>query len=409
MVLERVIRLVGGLIVAIAVARHLGPSEFGRLAYATAFQSIFLIIACLGLNDVLARKITNDRTVNSLAAAWRLRVFGAFFAFFSTLLVAWLWRPGDFPTWCIVALASAGLLFSPWDVIPVWYQIEERMGPPTIARILAFLGAIAMRFAFIAINASLAAFAVAISAEALIRATLFVWFFRRESGNWHCGFVTKRQMVELIGQSAPLMFSGLLVILSMQADRLLLLRWCGEVEAGVFVAGARLTEALYALPVILNTVLMPRLLAKYADNENTYWRFARAVAGGLVGVSVTVAFVLAVVATKFVPVLFGSEYNAAGGIFAIHVWSFVFVGIVSMRSRLLVVSDTTRWILVMSLLTTLMSLIGNAWMIPRYGALGAAWTSTLAWGFSALVLPWLFAVPRKLTCRWIGLVSEKPY
>lgn len=399
---ERLTRLILGLATSVAVARYLGPVEFGRLGYATAFQSIFLVVAGLGLDDVLARALVANGSNNSLAAIWRLRVLGSGIALLATLCSAWIWHPGDFQTWTLVALASTGLLFAPWDAIPVWYQVKENMGPPAIARLTAFVASVAFRFGLIALEASLITFAVAITLEALLRAAALAWVFRGEPTSWFRGTFSPRQLASLLVHGAPLLFSGLLVILTMQADRLLLLRWRGELEAGIFVAGARLTETLYTLPILLNTVLMPRFLHIYSENRSLYWRFARSTGFGLIATSVAIAFACTLIATSVVPVLFGPQYASAAKVFGIHVWSLVFVCIVSLRSRLLVVSGANQWVLLISLFTTSISLLGNTWMIPRYGATGAAWTSVIAWCTSALILPWFFPVPRKFMISWLG-------
>ncbi len=52
---DRVLRLVGGLLVGVWVARYLGPEQYGALNYALAFVALFGAVAKLGMDQIVVR------------------------------------------------------------------------------------------------------------------------------------------------------------------------------------------------------------------------------------------------------------------------------------------------------------------------------------------------------------------
>jgi Na+-driven multidrug efflux pump len=105
------------------------------------------------------------------------------------------------------------------------------------------------------------------------------------------------------------------------------------------------------------------------------------------------------------PRLLGEAYRASAEVWRVQVWTLVFVSIVSLRSRLWVVEGRTIWILVLAAITAALNLAGDWWLIPKMGAMGAAWSAVVAWGISALILPWMAAGPSQSMRRWCGLAK----
>ncbi len=397
-----------GLVVNLAVARHLGPGDFGLLSYALGFTAIFASLGGLGIDDVLARELVRGRAASAalLAAGLRVKFFGALGAYAGLLIAAWCWRPGETGAWAVVALAGASLWFLPVDAVDVWFQSRERMRPPVVARQIALLLSALLRLALVWADAPLWVFAVVVTIEALFIAVALAWVLRAESawpdwrgmGGISAGF--------LLREGGPLLGSGLLVSITMQVDRLLLVRLSGEAEAGVYAVAARFTEAMYALPVAVGAVLLPRLTAQRQTDAGAYWATARRATLVLLGAAVLLAGALAV-GGRLLPWLLGAKYTAAAEVLAVHAWTLVFVSLVSLRSRLLVIEGKSLWILFMSAGTVVFTVAANFWLIPLLGAVGAAWASVAGWGCSALVLPWLLPGVRGFSLQWSGLAKDR--
>lgn len=408
LLIERGWRVLLGLGVNLLVTRYLGPTEFGMLSYALSLSAIFAAVAGLGVDDVLSRELVRHplqaRALMGLCA--RIKLVGAGVSFVLVLIAGLLWMPHDKAALGMLACVSAGFFFAPAEVIDLWYQSREHMRSPALARQLAFAVSAVTKIALVAVGAPVWMFAIAAAFDVVLVAVALglLWCFRGgRAETRQDNQPTDFTVLKFIREGAPLLLSGFLVMVTMQSDRLLLIRQVGDVAAGVYSAAARMTELFYILPMAVGTAFLPRLSALHFNDDKTYAVTARRAAIYLIIITTCIASAVSIMAPVVIPVFLGEAYERTAGIWAVHVWSLVFVGIVSLRSRLLVIEGKTRWILWMSLATTAVNIMVNLCLIPIMGGKGAAWAAVVAWGISALLLPWFNRDTAAFMRRWMGL------
>lgn len=408
---ERAWRIAVGLLVSLMITRYLDPTEFGLLSFAFSLNAIFGTLVGLGVDDVLARELVRrpEQARGLLWTGFKIKLVSAAVAFPLSLCVSWLLRPGDWAALGLVAWVTVGLFFLPVDMVELWYQSRERMRPPALVRQGALGVTGVVRMGLILAGAAPWCFAAAVTLElsfiALAFGVLWLRVGRHETvPNVDQDFL-RGLPARLIREGFPLLLSGFLVVITMQCDRLLLIRLAGEKAAGLYAAAARMTELLHVLPVALGAAFQPRLAALHATSGEGYARLARKAGILIVATSVTAAVVVSLAAPTAIPLILGEAYRAAANVWMVHVWTLVFVSIVSLRSRLWVVEGHTRWILAISAATAAVNVLANWWLIPSFGPLGAAWAGILAWALSALVLPWFAPGPAKSMRVWCGLAK----
>lgn len=408
---ERGWRVVVGFAVSVLITRYLGPEDFGLLSYAFSVCAILGAVVGLGIDDVLARELVRkpEQARVLLRAGLRIKAASAIAAMGLAMVISWALRPGDWHALGLVAWVGAGLMFLPADVVELWFQSRERMRPPALVRQGALGLAAVARLGLVAAGAPVWCFAAATALEGVLIAAGFglLWLKngKPKEADDKKPADTRALTMKLIREGGPLLLSGFLVVLTMQGDRLMLISLAGEKAAGLYAAAARMTELMYVIPVALGAAFLPRLAGLYESDVGGYARLARKAGGVLIAVTVLISAGVSLLAPLAVPLLLGDAYRATAGVWAIHVWMLVFVAIVSLRSRLWVVEGHTGWILAISGATAALNLAGNWWLIPRFGATGAAWAGVGAWGFSALVWPWCAEGPARSMRRWCGLAN----
>jgi len=82
LIFERVLRIIGGLLIGIWVARYLGPEDFGLLSYAIVIVAFFTVLVDLGLSQIVVRELNNQpHQANSiLGSAFALKFCGGLLA-----------------------------------------------------------------------------------------------------------------------------------------------------------------------------------------------------------------------------------------------------------------------------------------------------------------------------------------
>lgn len=391
---DRASRMIVSVVVSVLVARHLGPVDFGVLSFGVALAGIFAVFGGLGLESVVVRDLVRGEKGGTWRAAWQLRIGMAVVAYVLMVAVAFAWRPDSPHTILISAILGLGLLFGPADLIDAWFQAHGRIRRSAAARQIVLWMSAGWRLWLVWVEASVVVFAVASVIEAAAVAVALRFAFRGQHAFTSTSRTVAVERRRLLAEGAPLMLSGLLVTITLQVDRLLLGYFQGNEAVGTYAAAARLTELFHVVPLALGAAIMPRLTSLRDDDEARYWAVARTSFIGLALAGLVFALAITFVGPWLVPALFGASYTAASPVLSVHAWTLAFVFMVSLRSRLLVIEGGTRWVLAMSLLTALLNVTGNLFLIPRFGGVGAAWAAVLAWSFAALGAPWFFAASR---------------
>ncbi len=407
---ERGWRMILGLVVSLVVTRYLGPANLGLLTSASSLCAILGAVAGFGIDDVLARELVRQPAAarSLLTLGVRIKLTGAAAAFGLAIIGGWIWQPGEGQMLGLVTWLAVGFFFSPADLVDLWYQSRERMKAPVLTRQAVMLISAALRLGLVVVEAPLWCFAAAAAVETGLTALglVLLWFYGDDrplaSGKGSEADMTARQLLK---EGAPLLFSGFSVVITMHCDRLLLVRLSGETSAGIYAAAVRLTELMHVLPVALGAAFLPRFAALHASDRVGYLQAARKAGLAVVGITGGLAAVCSLLAPQLIPALLGEAYRASADVWRVQVWTLVFISIVSIRSRLWVVEGKTGWVLTISAVTVIANVAGNLWLIPLWGAAGAAWSGVLAWGASALVLPWLLPGPRAFMRQWCGLAK----
>ena len=140
LLLERLLRIFGGLFVGIWIARYLGPKDFGILNYALAYVAFFKVFTGLGLNQIVVRELVKypKLTNYTLGTAFGLKFFGAFLAMIGVYASLFLLQT-DNVTKLVIFFLIFRMVFQSVDVIDYFFQAKVISKYTVIARSLAFL------------------------------------------------------------------------------------------------------------------------------------------------------------------------------------------------------------------------------------------------------------------------------
>jgi O-antigen/teichoic acid export membrane protein len=382
---DRLLRLVGGVLVGLWVARHLGPAGFGALNFALALSVIVTSLATLGLDSILVRELVRGPAAEPrlLGSALLLRLAGGLAAQLLIVALAALLRPGDTLTLALTAIVGLGGVLQAFLVIDLWFQARVQSRAAVLARATAFLAAVLLRVALILSAAPLPAFAWAYVAEWLLGALLLLTAYRRHGGRPLAWRPSRTLLRALLADSWPLIFAGLLVNLYLRIDQVMIGQLLGNAELGVYSAAVRLAEVLPLLPGAIIASTLPAIVAAreaaplaYADRLQRLYALVAAI-GYAAAIGATLA------AAPLVTLLLGPGYEAATPQIIVLAWAGVFVGLGMARSSFLTAENLTRLHLMTVAIGCAANVLLNWLLIPRIGGLGAAVASLVAYWLAA--------------------------
>ncbi|MDA9233543.1 oligosaccharide flippase family protein, partial [Flavobacteriaceae bacterium] len=102
--LERVFRLSINFIVAVYLARFLGPDKFGVLSYVLSLTSFFFIFSDLGLDSIITRELVKRGISNKiLSTAFIIKFIGSIFSTIVLLGLILIFQKSTYLTFFLIA------------------------------------------------------------------------------------------------------------------------------------------------------------------------------------------------------------------------------------------------------------------------------------------------------------------
>ena len=181
----------------------------------------------------------------------------------------------------------------------------------------------------------------------------------------------------------------------MQIDKVLLGELQSVHEVGLYAVASQLSSIWNIFPLVLGASLAPTMTRLYAQDRPGYFMRQRQIYTLVTYVSLIIGILISIFADVLVNLLFGDQYAEAAPLLAINVWVALFVFHVSMRSRSFLIEGKQHYIAMLALFTLAANVLLNLLLIPRFGAVGAACASLLAWFMCAGLFPLFWNVTRQ--------------
>lgn len=393
---DKVLKLVIGLVVGIWVARYLGPTQWGKLNYVSAFITILMTVAKLGMDGFLTKEILQhpDLKNETLGTSFFIRVmllpflllFVAGYFYVEHLEPEYYW---------LFAFLSLNVVIVPLDLIDLEFQSRLQSKYTIISKNIAYvLGAIVRMYLIIS-QKPILWFAAAMGLEAALSYIFLLVVYQRNNNIFNWRF-SKSMAVNLLKEGWPFILASLAVILYVRLDQIMIANMVGEEELGLFSSAIKISDVFVFLPMAISGSFLPSLVNAKKISKEAFIQKIQFLVNWMMRISLALAIVTTLFSNQIIQVLFGSEFAAAGSILSVHIWALVpmFLGVAT--TQYLVVENLQRFSLYRTLLGLVANILLNIFLIPKYGALGAAIATTISQSVAAIFSGLLFRSTRIL-------------
>jgi O-antigen/teichoic acid export membrane protein len=373
------------LIVFPRVVRALGPAAYGRLGFAGAVAGFFGLLASPGFSTYALREAAkNSERVSFLVK----HVLGArlVFAASSYALLAiftLFFAPRDGQTRLLIMLS--GLAFVAGSLDMQWiFSARSRMSIIAARSALAQLAYAGLILALV--RGSMDAWIIpSATLLSLALSTLLIWMPARRQYHIPLPEISPQAWTTFLPICLVMGFSSLMSMIYDQIDVVMLKYFRTDAELGTYVASyALMTMAMSFVP-ILGQVFMPLLSETAGKEHDAGKRYLRWFGNATIGLALPIAvggFILAVPLTQFV---FGSQYSGSGILFRWLTLTLITGPAASYFGAQLIPNGRETKYFVSVLAGALTNVVLNLFLIPRYGAIAAAFTTALSQGVVALM------------------------
>jgi len=201
---------------------------------------------------------------------------------------------------------------------------------------------------------------------------------------------------EYLAEGYLLAISSIAVLIYMRIDQIMIGQLIGDNEVGLYSAAVKLSEVLYVIPLALIQSTAPALVKLYNTNIHKYNSILQKLFNLLTLIGLVIAIPTLFLSSWIVEIVFGSAYTVSSGIFAIHIWSIIFVGWGVLRYHVLVFEKLVYITVISSVCGALANVVANFFLIPVYKGEGAAFATLIAQIIAASLVLFFFRQSRKL-------------
>jgi PST family polysaccharide transporter len=377
LLIDKLARLLFGLITMAMIARHIGPENFGIWNFSIALTTIAGGLAILGLDKVVVKELVSfpDKQDMILSTALAMRIGAGILSCLICIAIVGFTKSSLYLV-CTV-ITGFNIVLQSFDVFDYFYQANNQVQKVIIPKVGVFILFCAIKLLFIIFNGSLLTFVWLSFIELLITYIIILAFYLgKNQVNFFAAF-SKKEASRLMIHSWPLIFTGVLVLLYMKSDQLMLDTFGNPVQLGEYAAAARISELWYAIPTVISTALLPGLVQKKQTNLQEYWNTIEKWLRFSFWASMMIATGMSFMAGKLTAMLYGARYPHSGTILLIHIWANipVFLCVVIMQYQ--IVEGTYKNNLYATGVGLFINVIINILLIPSMGGVGAA-ISTVA-------------------------------
>lgn len=399
LLLDKVLRLGGGLALVIWMARTVGPQAFGAFGFASAVAAIVIAVATLGLQSIVMRDIVRAREADQsvlVSTALVLRLAASMALTLAASLAVLLLRGRSDPAVLLTVILVSTTLPQALDVLEWTFLSKERARLVTLIRLGVFCAFAALRVIVIVKHGSLELFAITIAAEAACGSIALLLFANRAGIRIAVHNVRRIHLLGYAKSAVPLVTATLCVQIYMRADQLMIAEILGDREAGLYAAAVRISEAWNFIPAAVMLALVPRLTAAHQRSEAEFIRTLTWAIGLLATLSFIFALCVWATAEMLVVALYGPAFAAASGALGVHVFSCVFVTIGVASGSFFVNHGMFRIAMLQTLAGGLLNIALNLMLIPRLGIVGASCAAVASQCLSTFLLNALHPTTRPL-------------
>ncbi len=371
---DKFLRMGFGLLIGVWVARYLGPEKFGLLNYAIAFVSLFNVFARLGLNKIVVRDLVRKPSEKGeiLGTSFMLKLLGSLFLFILTVGLIYLLRPDKIQTRILVAIIAIGMIFRSFDVIELWFQSQVQSKYIIWAKTSGYLLINLIKVTAIKNQAPLIIFAIIWSGEFALAALGLIIIYQWQGyllKAWSWSFQRAKLLLK---ESWPLIFSQLVIMVYLRTDQIMLGEMIGESAVGIYAAITRLSEMLYLIPNTFVQSIFPTIIKAQETSKELYYQKQQKLFSIVTAMNYAFAIPITFISTSIVTLIYGENYAPGGAVFAVHVWSGLFVSLGVARTPCLIAEGLTKFSAATTAIGAVVNIILNYFLIIKYGIMGAA-------------------------------------
>jgi O-antigen/teichoic acid export membrane protein len=377
----------------VILARRLGVDGFGLYGTVMAYITLFATFADSGLTTVTVRDVAQDyaRSEQYFLHVGLLRTILTVVAYLLMLLLGSVWKAEEFS---VLFIASCGLFLFPEAFRKLGISLltaYERMDIVALLDVVAIMFRYVPFFLAIWLGRSLH-FAFLLLVVAWVGVAI-IWMFiiRKYCLKRWLAPVQRRQLWDILYAAYPFGIFLVLSVIYFKADILMLAKMQGKTAVGLYEGAYNFISASMFIPVSIINVLLPVMSRNFVTDKVScnaiYVHASRLMAMCVLPAVIGVSFF----SREIILLVYkDAAYLPSASALSLLIWALFFIFINAPVWNTMASSNMVHAFLPYAVGNTLLNIVLNFFLIPRYSFLGASF-ATVFTEFTGFALQLWFA------------------
>lgn len=371
-------RVLSSLLITILIVNHLGPEKYGVLSLSLAILTALGAIVALGLDAILFKRFIskeNDRK-ELIETSCYLRLAVSLFVIVSITLLNLL---SEELYVTILNVLVVGFIFDSFLSFKDYFAANLKNKFYTYSTLISLLTQLLLIYILVHNESDVLYFSFGYLLAKIIQAvSLYVCYFNlRNEFIWPR--LNKQLAKSLLRSSFPMMLAASVGILYSLQDQFFIKYFLSEYELGLYSVGIKMILVLVVLPTLISNVFYPSLVGKFHQQNNSAYIKQLEGIYAVFFVLGFVAFISLFFAAEFIiSTLFSEAFSSSVEVMEIYSLLLVLTFFQSINNKVLILHNLESIIFKRALLALTVNAVLNCLLIPRYGIIGAAYSTILS-------------------------------
>ncbi|URM14408.1 oligosaccharide flippase family protein [Vibrio splendidus] len=372
LIVEKLFFLIGGFIVSVVVAKHIGPEGMGVISYALTIAAVLIAISEFGSHHIIF-----NRTIKRKESARKLIIYTRRFRTVVYLFLCCLFccfyyiKNGVTDNFIVIITVITGSLYTAIEVYKYYFNGCLRSKVNAISAQIALIVALVVRYVFVEVDLPFVFFGIPFVIQPLICFFIRKREFQIEVKQNKKNKTVEKKYIKYISITGSfLIITNVSVIAYTKIGNIFLLEIVNEASLGVLSVGVTLSNIWTFVPLALMTSISTLAFKEKVNKE---------LISGLgfinfLGVFISIPFIFIVYeySESIVYKTYGEDFIQVSKILTILSVSALFSILGIINARFISYKSGYKYLLYKTLLLAIVSIPLSYFLITSYGIVGAA-------------------------------------
>lgn len=336
--LGKIVNMAGALLVAILVARYLGPENYGVMNYVISYVAMFMVLSEFGMSSIEIRELSSnpDKKESILGTCFVIRLIFSVITYILIAITLWFFKTDSFTT-SMILLYSLSLFANTFQLIRNYFTSiikNEYVVKSEISRTI--IGAI-IKIVLVCLNCSVEWFIFASLLDTVLVASGYFFSYRTIVGKITCWKFEKDMVWYIIKESFPLVLSGAAVVIYQRIDQVMIGNMIDKSSVAYFATAGKFLDLVIFLPMVLTQTITPLLVVVKEDDYEKYVQKKYQFLSVVLWISIILSVFLSISSYWLIYYSYGEKYLSAVPVLQIMAFKTVGMALSSSSGELIII------------------------------------------------------------------------